>query len=75
MFGPKTSFFSSLQGAVEWREPEGQGVQTPFTAYSFVVYKRVRRQAGTQPRDFEAVNLKKATSFSADRLLLNLPVL
>ena len=47
----RSEFLPLLKSAALFREPEGQGVRAPFSAYSFVVYKRVRRRAGSQPRD------------------------
>ena len=51
----RSEFLPLLKANVTWREPAkgGQGGRAPFSAYSFVVYKRVWRRAGAQPRDLD----------------------
>jgi len=63
----RSEFLPLLKSAALFREPEGQGVRAPFSAYSFVVYKRVRRQAGSQPRDLVVyLSILETNPYSGD---------
>ena len=46
----RSEFLQFLKETISWRETAngGQGGRAPFSAYSFVVYKRVGRRAGAQ---------------------------